>query len=196
MARSRKLSNEQLLTVARRVIFEQGIQVTTRNLAKEMGISEGVIFQRFGSKEELLRAALTPPEIQVTQLVEQASIGKYGREMIENISAAIYRAFRQLFPFYIPLLRQAETVERAVWTSRGSVFQLFVAALEEQLKGERHAGRISTESAYTTSYLIVSILHHAAMSEAITGPSAGINEGFVRDLIGVVWTGLQTAKKA
>ncbi len=107
---------------------------------------------------------------------------------------AIFRAFLQLLPFYIPLMSQTVTEREGTWTSRGSPFQLFVDALEQHLKAERHAGRISTESTQTSSYLIVSVLHHAALFEMIAGPSSGINEGSARDLIGVVWIGLQPSK--
>ncbi len=191
MARPRRISNEELLAAARKLVLERGLQITTRTLATEMGVSEGVIFQRFGSKEGLIRAALSPPHINANQLVSEGSTGRDGREVLENIGVAIFRAFRQLLPFYVPLITHTESDSERSWISRGSPFQLFVDALEQHLKAERHAGRISTESPHTSSYLIVSALHNAALFETIAGPSTGINEGSARDLIGIVWIGLQ-----
>jgi AcrR family transcriptional regulator len=194
MPRPRRISDAEMLIAARRSIQARGPQVTTRVLAQEIGISEGVIFQRFGSKEKLIAAALSPPEINVSQLLIDSSSGGESRQVLENIAAAIFRAFRELLPFYIPLMNHAETDREETWTSRGSAFQMFVEALEQHLKTERHAGRIWIESPHTSSYLIVSALHNAALFETIAGPSSSINEGFVRDLVGVIWNGLQPRK--
>jgi AcrR family transcriptional regulator len=52
------ISNEQLLSIARDVFLELGIRATTAEVAKRAGIAEGTLFHRFGSKEELFRAAM------------------------------------------------------------------------------------------------------------------------------------------
>ena len=191
MGRRRKISDQQVLELTRRLLWEHGLQITTRTLAAEIGISEGVIFQRFTSKEGLVRAALLMPQIQAVQMIDQATKGKDAREVLENIAVVIFRAFCELLPFYIPLIAHSELERERVFNSRTSPFQLFLDALERHLKTERHSGRIWTESPYTTSYFIVSALHNAALFETITGSSTGIHEGTARDLIGVLWPGLE-----
>lgn len=52
------ISNDQLLSIAREVFLELGIRATTAEVAKRAGIAEGTLFHRFGSKEELFRAAM------------------------------------------------------------------------------------------------------------------------------------------
>lgn len=61
MARPRNLSDEQILGAARECFLEHGSGVSTMLIAERLGISHGVLFQRFGTKEQLLRAALVPP---------------------------------------------------------------------------------------------------------------------------------------
>jgi AcrR family transcriptional regulator len=193
MSRPRKIHDSQILEVTRRVFLERGLRISTRTLAAEVGVSEGVLFQRYGSKEGLIRAALSLPGIDANQVVAEAVTATNPQEVLGNIAVAILRAFRELLPLYIPFLTQPESDREREWTSRTSPFHLFLDALEQHLKAERHAGRLSIESPYTTSYFIVSALHNAALLETIAGgaSSTGINEGTARDWIGVLWSGLQ-----
>jgi len=61
IGRPPELSNEAILAVARRVFLEQGCGVSAQLVARELGISHTTLFNRFGSKEGLLLAALGPP---------------------------------------------------------------------------------------------------------------------------------------
>jgi len=60
MARPRNTTDEQILAEARACFLEHGAGVSTALIAERLGISHGVLFQRFGTKEQLLRAALLP----------------------------------------------------------------------------------------------------------------------------------------
>jgi AcrR family transcriptional regulator len=62
MARPRQTSNEEILKVARKLFLEHGPAVSTTVIAEKLGISHAILFQRFGTKEELLKAAVIPDE--------------------------------------------------------------------------------------------------------------------------------------
>lgn len=59
MVRPRNTTDAQILEEARACFLEHGPGVPTTVIAERLGISHGVLFQRFGTKEQLLRAALT-----------------------------------------------------------------------------------------------------------------------------------------
>lgn len=61
MARPRNTTDTQILYEARACFLEHGAAVSTTVIAERLGISHGVLFQRFGTKDQLLRAALLPP---------------------------------------------------------------------------------------------------------------------------------------
>ena len=58
MARTRSISDEQILDAAREIFYAQGYQATTAEIARLAGISEGTIFRRFGTKEKLFFACM------------------------------------------------------------------------------------------------------------------------------------------
>ena len=57
--RPRKLSDEELLEIARECILEHGPTISTEEIAKRAGVSQATIFKRFGTKMELLHMCLT-----------------------------------------------------------------------------------------------------------------------------------------
>lgn len=66
MPRRKTISDEDLLAACRAEFLAQGLQVTTKRLARRAGISEGILFQRFGTKDELFFASmrLPPPNLE------------------------------------------------------------------------------------------------------------------------------------
>ena len=62
MARPRQVTDEQILEVARAVFLEQGPKAPVSVIAGLVGVSDATLFKRFGTKQELLLAALMPPE--------------------------------------------------------------------------------------------------------------------------------------
>lgn len=63
MARPRETTDEDILSAARRCFLAEGAQVSATRIAGEIGVSHTTLFNRFGSKEGLLIAALGPPDV-------------------------------------------------------------------------------------------------------------------------------------
>lgn len=62
MPRPRQFSDDEILEAARTCILERGPAVSTTVIARRLGISQASLFKRFGTKEDLLLAALVPSE--------------------------------------------------------------------------------------------------------------------------------------
>lgn len=60
MVRRRNVSDEELLNVANQCFIEHGPGVSTTVIADEAGVSQATLFKRFGTKQELMMAALAP----------------------------------------------------------------------------------------------------------------------------------------
>ncbi len=66
MGRPKTISDDAVLRIARGVFREHGHTATTREVAQAAGISEAILYQRFGSKDALFFAAMHAqgPEIE------------------------------------------------------------------------------------------------------------------------------------
>src|SRR5712691_4215965 len=66
MGRHKTISDDDVLGIARELFGARGHGATTRQIGEAAGISEGVLYQRFGSKDDLFFAAMHPrgPDIE------------------------------------------------------------------------------------------------------------------------------------
>jgi len=69
MGRPRTVSDEVILEAARAVFLEQGPSASTQSIADRLSLSQAAIFKRFGTKKDLMIAALTPPTPPVVAVV-------------------------------------------------------------------------------------------------------------------------------
>lgn len=100
MARPPSIKDETIIAAAREVFLERGIQATTAEVAERAGVSEGSIFKRFKTKDELFRAAMaenvpTPPWAQ--SLPGRAGQGDL-RETLFALGMEIIAFFRTIMP--------------------------------------------------------------------------------------------------
>lgn len=69
MARPRQTTDAAILAATRACVLRHGASVSTTVIADAVGVSQATLFKRFGTKEELLVAALAPaPDMSVPWL--------------------------------------------------------------------------------------------------------------------------------
>ena len=137
MTRPRKITDDEILATTRQLLQEHGLGVSTRQIAADCGISEGVLFQRFATKEGLIRAALSLPQIDVPALVADATTSGDARTDLEEIGIVILEVLRRLLPLYVPLLGQPGFGIERVLSEKSSPFMQLLTALEHHLTEER-----------------------------------------------------------
>ena len=98
MGRPTRIRTERILEVARRIFLEQGHGASTAAIAREAGVSEGSIFKRFPTKDDLFGAAMGLPELRwADALAERAGDGDVRVELVE-VALQIVGYFRELIP--------------------------------------------------------------------------------------------------
>lgn len=61
MGRPRTVTDEAILDAARAVFLEHGPSASTQSIADRLSLSQAALFKRFGTKQDLMVAALMPP---------------------------------------------------------------------------------------------------------------------------------------
>ena len=87
MGRKKTITDAELLEVARTVFVEEGFGASTKEIARRAGVSEGVIYQRFATKDELFFAAMIPPAADLSQLFQNPRLK--GRALVEKLTLAM-----------------------------------------------------------------------------------------------------------
>jgi AcrR family transcriptional regulator len=104
VTRPKTISDEALLAVARAVFRAQGRTASTRAIARQAGISEGILYQRFGTKEDLFFAAMAPraPDIEALLGPEPPTEGV--PTFLRNVLVRMAKHFGEVIPLAIQII--------------------------------------------------------------------------------------------
>ncbi|MEA5597191.1 TetR/AcrR family transcriptional regulator [Rivularia sp. UHCC 0363] len=190
MPRNKTITNEEILNVARSQFLKQGVKASTRAIAKTVGISEGVIFQRFGTKEDLFFAAMVPPEAQLDAIF---CVQPGENQVIANlrlISLQIVFYFREVMPIFLSLISHP-SFDIQTFLQRHTMPAIQLGdRLTEYLNAEADLERIRKDYVATAANVLLSYLHNLALSENIGSHQAIDTENAISETIAFLWQGL------
>jgi AcrR family transcriptional regulator len=85
MGRRRQVSDRQISAAAREVFLDHGPKAPVAMVAKKLGVSTATLFQRTGSKQQLMLMALQPQGTPVTELERGLLPGMPVREQLSHV---------------------------------------------------------------------------------------------------------------
>lgn len=144
MARPVSIRDEDILAAARQVFLERGIRATSAEVAERARVSEGSIFKRFASKEQLFHAAM---RVDMDATIEFTSrmLDRVGEGSVQDhlvlLGGNILQSFRLILPM---MMMRWSNPEEHVCDLRpeGSPPLRLLGALMAYLSAEVATGRI------------------------------------------------------
>lgn len=101
MARRKQVSDEQLVGMARKTFLELGTQISVAVVAKRLGVTPAALFHRVGSKEELVRKALSPGALPERAILQAGYVsGVPPVRQLEEILVGLSRFMSSSVPAY------------------------------------------------------------------------------------------------
>ncbi|MEZ4301791.1 MAG: helix-turn-helix domain-containing protein [Polyangiaceae bacterium] len=196
MARTATIRDETILDAAREVFLARGVQGTTAEVAERAGISEGTIFNRFRSKDELFRAAMMQPGAAIpwAATLDRPVEGTDTRTRMIELGLDIIDFFRKLMPLMM-----------MSWSNRGPHK---VPGLLEQpdpppavamrrlmayFESEARAGRIRPTNAAVLARTFLGGLQNFVFFELLLAgrePSPLGADEFVRGHVALLWSAI------
>ena len=85
MGRRRQVSDRQISAAAREVFLDRGAKAPVAMVAKKLGVSTATLFQRTGSKQQLMLMALRTEGSAVTELERGLQPGVPVREQLHSV---------------------------------------------------------------------------------------------------------------
>lgn len=163
MSSLRKYKDEQILHAAAEAFLEHGAAASTALIAKRAGVSEGILFKRFKTKEALFEAALTSEmESDQWQQTLLASVGKgTPRSNLKKAILALFDKLQRLIPKLMILEGQGR---RRPFPSGAKAPPLEDAkAITTYLKREVKNGRLRLDRPELHAHEIVGAVVHCTM---------------------------------
>lgn len=185
---------QEILDAAEKLMLSKGLSgVTTREISKRVGCSDGALYVHFAGRLELLLAMLEAslPEMlgPLQALKEQVGRGS-PRENLEAALGGIHRFHLRAAPLVAGLFAEPEllTAYRASLERRNEGPHLSLKVLEEYIAAERDLGRIGESvEPRTAAYLLMSASFlHAFTMQFFGGPAKPVWKTLARDVVGAV----------
>jgi AcrR family transcriptional regulator len=198
MGRPREVTDEEIVVAARRCFLERGAGVSAADIAREIGVSHTTLFNRFGSKERLMLAALGPPKKVpwVAALDEGPDDRPLREQLIEH--AKVMSAYFQDLQGGLAILRAAGIDPSKAYRGRRGDSQPVQAyrALVAWLERARSRKRVAARDVETLAATILGALHGWAFTARVCGEStsAAAGERFVERFVELLWDGIGGTK--
>lgn len=191
MGRTKTIDDDELLRVARELFRERGHTATTRDVARAAGISQAVLYQRFGSKEDLFLRAMTPELPDVAAL-----LGSYpprsAKDHVRQIAERLVDFFASMLPtlLHVQAHPGLSASHSKKWHAR-LPFIPIVQALSERLARMQADALISPVNADAAAHTLVAAAHSVALLETMTGGGHDHSRtAKIGALTEVIWSGL------
>lgn len=195
MPRPKTISDAEILSVARRCFQAHGHSVSTRDIAKEAGISQAVLYQRFGGKEKMFLLAMIPEPPNLGQLLDRPQ-GLSARDYLRTVTRALVSHFQDLTPAIVHLMTYPNF---DISHLEDAHEHLLAHKLHEDLAARFSAlvesGEVAAHSGEALATTLIGLAHTIGMHATMRGPpEAGtpvIGEEELDSIVDVLWRGMK-----
>lgn len=163
MTRPKTISDEDILTVARRVFRAKGYAASTREISLEVGISEGILYQRFGSKDDLFFASMLPSAPDIEELLgpERPALDALG--YLQSVLGNLALYFGEVIPLALHVMTHPSFDHATIGRAMAGAARVH-EGLARRLAWFEKKKLIRKSSAQVTARVLVSLAHDAGLS--------------------------------
>jgi AcrR family transcriptional regulator len=192
MGRPKEVTDEQIVVAARRCFLERGAGVSAGEIARELGVSHTTLFNRFGSKDALMVAALGPSDnVPWIAALEAGPDDRPIRDQLVEHGKVISAYFQEVHAGLAVL--QAAGVKPGRRGRKGeSPASQARRGLTGWLRRAQAQGRLAKCDVDALAGTILGALHGWVLTARLCGESttAAAGERHVERFIALLWTGI------
>ena len=202
MPRPVSIQDDVILRAAKEIFLEKGWDATTSEIATKAGVSHGIIFKRFETKQALFQSAMQD-QSNWGQSIPTLLKSSLGRRDVETTLVELGTLFVEKFLVMIPALMMAwsnkQETQNAAESAAAANKERATKALQAvktigaYLEAEYKLGRIrKTDFEVVAQAFVGSLWHHSFLQVMLSdGKSSPAKERrYVRRLVKAIWSGI------
>jgi len=191
MGRHKTISDDDVLGVARDLFRVRGHSATTRQIAEAAGISEAVLYQRFGSKDDLFFAAMHPRGPDIEELLGPKDPLDDAHVYLRTVIIRIGRYFAGVIPLALRVMTHPSFDPGSLARAQPNAAAVLRDGLAERIAALARRKRIVAASEAVTARLLVSLAHDWALGSVLSPGSPPLRARELEAMVDVVWEGLR-----
>jgi AcrR family transcriptional regulator len=191
MGRHKTISDDDVLGIARGLFRARGHGATTRQIAEAAGVSEGVLYQRFGSKDDLFFAAMHPRGPDIEQLLGPEDPLVDARAYLRAVVVRIGKYFAEVIPLALRVMTHPSFDPGSLARAQPNAAAVLREGLAERLACLARRKQIVTPSAAATARLLVSLAHDWALGSVLSPGGPRRRDRELKAMVDVVWEGVR-----
>lgn len=185
------ISNQQILEAARAVFLTHGFaKASTVEIAQRAGVSEGSVFNRFATKDELFQAAMdeaVPPVLTLDRFVGKGDM----RRNLVRITVESIHFLNKFLPKVMLSWSERDSPNPGTVCNRP---REILHSLTAFFKAERALGRVAGDPPIMARIFMGAVWNFSFMQTVAGQPSMSA-ESFARRLVGELWQGIAPDRK-
>jgi AcrR family transcriptional regulator len=191
MGRHKTISDDDVLRIARDIFQHHGHTATTRQIAQAAGISEAVLYQRFGSKDELFFMAMHATGPDIDRLLGPVDPPEDGRAYLRAVVVRLGKYFAEVIPLALRVMTHPSFDPATLTRMQPRGPASLRDGLALRLGSLARRGLLETRSAAATARLLTSLAHDWALGNALGHGASSQSTRELKEMVDIVWQGLQ-----
>ncbi len=190
----RKNRRSEILRAAQRVMATKGLSgVTTREISREAGCSEGALYVHFKGRIELLLAMLEeglPEMLEPIRTLEELAGQNTPQANLEMALAGVYRFQSRVAPLFAGLFGEPKLLRafRRSLLAQGKGPHLSIGALARYIEAEQRLGRLGQgiDARMSAQMIVAAAFFRAFVEHFFAKPGEPTWEQFARGLVAMI----------
>jgi AcrR family transcriptional regulator len=191
MGRYKTISDDEVLAIARDLFRRRGHDATTRQIAEAAGISEAILYQRFGSKDELFFKAMHAMGPDIEKLLGPSEPQGDARAYLHTVVVRLGKYFSEVIPLALRVMTHPSFDPVSLARAQPNAAAVLKQGLAERLACFTRLRRMKKGDEAVAARLLVSLAHDWALGGVLSPATSAHREIELKKLVDVVWEGLR-----
>jgi AcrR family transcriptional regulator len=194
MGRPKTISDDAVLRIARDVFRAHGHTAATRQVAQAAGISEAILYQRFGSKDALFFAAMHATGPDIEELIGPEDPPDDAQAYVRTVVRRLGSHFAEVIPLALRVMTHPSFDPASLAHATPGGPAELRDGLARRVASLARRKRLAASDPVVVARLLLSLAHDWALGVAFAHGAVAPDDRRLEEFVDVLWEGLRRRK--